>query len=237
MPDPRTFPHLSGQDLAALGRKAGPTQAELARRAGTGRQSVICWEKKLLVDQWGWAPKRMIEVLGVRVVPPAKSGYRSSTPVRGNEVSRWDASYIIEPMACERERLAHRAQAQAARRRIPCGAKTRKGRACRLLPEPGRSRCKFHGGMFGIPLAATWASIMRCVRPKSRPRSPRSPGRWPDIPRSSHLGSLLPSCRRPGSRVLQARSYARHPTTTMAQLDPRACRRGSLPPCREACYR
>ncbi|MDO5706060.1 MAG: HGGxSTG domain-containing protein [Paracoccus sp. (in: a-proteobacteria)] len=33
------------------------------------------------------------------------------------------------------------------RRRVRCGAKTRKGTACRNKPEPGKRRCKFHGGM------------------------------------------------------------------------------------------
>ncbi|MDU8911784.1 HGGxSTG domain-containing protein [Aestuariicoccus sp. MJ-SS9] len=30
--------------------------------------------------------------------------------------------------------------------RQECGAKTRNGNPCRLLPEPGKQRCKFHGG-------------------------------------------------------------------------------------------
>lgn len=33
-----------------------------------------------------------------------------------------------------------------ARRRVPCGAKTRKGTACLNKSEPGKRRCKFHGG-------------------------------------------------------------------------------------------
>jgi hypothetical protein len=32
------------------------------------------------------------------------------------------------------------------RRRVVCGAKTRKGGECRNKSEPGRARCKFHGG-------------------------------------------------------------------------------------------
>ncbi len=31
-------------------------------------------------------------------------------------------------------------------RRIVCGAKTRKGAPCRMKSEPGKKRCKFHGG-------------------------------------------------------------------------------------------
>lgn len=36
---------------------------------------------------------------------------------------------------------------KAARYRQQCGAKTRKGRPCKLMPEAGKRRCKFHGGM------------------------------------------------------------------------------------------
>lgn len=31
--------------------------------------------------------------------------------------------------------------------RVICGAKTRKGTPCRCKSEPGKRRCKFHGGM------------------------------------------------------------------------------------------
>ncbi|TNC63112.1 HGGxSTG domain-containing protein [Rubellimicrobium roseum] len=30
--------------------------------------------------------------------------------------------------------------------RAPCGALTRKKQPCRALSEPGRQRCRFHGG-------------------------------------------------------------------------------------------
>ena len=40
----------------------------------------------------------------------------------------------------------HREALRAARRRVVCGAKTRKGTACRNKSEPGKRRCKFHGG-------------------------------------------------------------------------------------------
>lgn len=36
---------------------------------------------------------------------------------------------------------------RASKRRQPCLARTRKGHSCRLKSEPGRKRCKFHGGM------------------------------------------------------------------------------------------
>src|SRR5690349_11610194 len=65
MTDKRIFHRLSGQELMTLRREAGLTQAELAQRAGIGRQTVIAWEKKALIDPWGWAPRRMMEALGI----------------------------------------------------------------------------------------------------------------------------------------------------------------------------
>ena len=44
--------------------------------------------------------------------------------------------------------------AEARKRRVPCGARTRKGHPCRNLSEPGRRRCKFHGGKSTGPRTA-----------------------------------------------------------------------------------
>ncbi len=82
MPDPRTVPRLSGQDLAALRREAGLTQAELARAAGLGRPAVIYWEKKPRVNPWRWAPQRIMETLEVSVVQPAVLSSRTTTRTR-----------------------------------------------------------------------------------------------------------------------------------------------------------
>ena len=61
---------------------------------------------------------------------------------------------IAEAIAREMARLAAKEKAAQARRRVPCGARTRKGQPCRLLSEPGRKRCKFHGGMSTGPRTA-----------------------------------------------------------------------------------
>ena len=48
----------------------------------------------------------------------------------------------------------HREALRAARRRMVCGAKTRKATACRNKSEPGKRRCKFHGGKSTGPKTA-----------------------------------------------------------------------------------
>ena len=86
MTDPRSFHSLTGQDLAALRREAGLTQAELAQRAGIGRHAVIYWEQKPVVDPRAWAPCRMLDALSVRVVRPEVSYNRTNTRTRGDGV-------------------------------------------------------------------------------------------------------------------------------------------------------
>ena len=74
---------------------------------------------------------------------------RLSARARGWGVSGWRE--IQARMNAEVEaRLAHmraKEAQRAARRRVQCGANTRKGTPCRNKSEPGKARCKFHGGM------------------------------------------------------------------------------------------
>jgi len=46
----------------------------------------------------------------------------------------------------ELARIQARQDKVNATRRVICGAKTRKGAPCRMKSEPGKKRCKFHGG-------------------------------------------------------------------------------------------
>lgn len=43
-------------------------------------------------------------------------------------------------------RMLARIEAEAGNRRVRCGAKTRKRQPCKNPSEPGKRRCKFHGG-------------------------------------------------------------------------------------------
>jgi hypothetical protein len=62
--------------------------------------------------------------------------------VWADTLARMDAD-IAQRLAAAKEREA----ARATKRRVRCKAKTRKGTPCRMLSEPGKRRCKFHGGM------------------------------------------------------------------------------------------
>ena len=132
---------MTGAELRAARKAARITQADLAKRVGVSRDTVQYWEAKAQIG-WNGAWRLMAEALGLRINPPtiARAG--------GWGVSwREQADLQAEAMfaACLARRKALDAQA-AARLRVICGAKTRKGGQCRNKSEPGKRRCKFHGG-------------------------------------------------------------------------------------------
>jgi transcriptional regulator with XRE-family HTH domain len=152
---------MTGAELASLRKAAGLSQTALAQRAGIGRHAVSYWECKTRIYRTGWAVKRILSALGL---PPisrlcARAGGwgltsglaakpRNYAQARGRGVSpfaRLDAEIEVI-LAKESARRRAIAIARAARRRVPCKARTRKGTACRNLSEPGKARCKFHGG-------------------------------------------------------------------------------------------
>lgn len=138
-------PRITGAELRAYRTKAGLTQATLAKKARIGRHAVSYWECKARVPLRGWAVERMLEAMGL---DPCRIFTAYNAPARGWGVTipdpwqtRLDA-FVDAQMAQWHEREAKR----AARRRVRCGAKTRKGKACLNLSEAGKQRCKFHGG-------------------------------------------------------------------------------------------
>jgi transcriptional regulator with XRE-family HTH domain len=132
---------MTGAELRAARKAARMTQADLAKRVGVSRDTVQYWEAKAAIGSHG-APRLMAEALGLRI------NWQSSARAGG-----WGDSWRVKADA-EAEALfaaylartkARQAQA-AARLRVICGAKTRKGGQCRNKSEPGKRRCKFHGG-------------------------------------------------------------------------------------------
>ena len=133
---------LTGADLRKHRKAAGLTQIDLARLAGVGRHAVQYWEAKALVKPREHAPKRFATVLGL-------PDFRASIARAGGwGLTGFDRMQAALDAQCDAQIAAIRArEAQRhARRRVVCGAKTRKGEACRNKSEAGRARCKFHGG-------------------------------------------------------------------------------------------
>lgn len=131
-----------GAELAARRKAAGLTQRQLAEAAGVGRTAVQYWEAAPHLDPRGWAVRRMAEALGWAVWPTSETTTRPRGDGLLDPTTAVDA-WAPRQLAVYQEREAQR----AARSRVRCGARTRKGTSCRNKSEPGKRRCKFHGGL------------------------------------------------------------------------------------------
>ncbi|TNC74573.1 HGGxSTG domain-containing protein [Rubellimicrobium roseum] len=135
---------MTGDELRTRRRAVGLTQQQLAQQTGFTRDTVRYWECKAIVDTSEVAPRRFCEVLGVR---------GSSTPnarARGWGVTPGDIIPTAQAAALETRPSFVSVSVSSApgstQQPALCGARTRKGLSCRNKPEPGRTRCKFHGG-------------------------------------------------------------------------------------------
>lgn len=132
---------MTGAELRTARKAARMTQADLAKRVGVTRDTIRYWEAKPLIRRFGTGA-RMAEALGLRIHWQSNAragGWGDSWCVKADaEAEALFAAYLARTKA-------RQAQA-AARLRVICGAKTRKGGACRNKSEPGKRRCKFHGG-------------------------------------------------------------------------------------------
>lgn len=135
---------LTGPELKARRRAMGINQTEMGRRVGISRHAVSYWERKLgplRPNPYGDTLARIFKVLRIKILPIKDS----STRARGDgvlELSPEMQRHVDRQLAA----LLARIEAKASKRRVRCGAKTRPGHPCRNLSEPGKRRCKFHGG-------------------------------------------------------------------------------------------
>jgi transcriptional regulator with XRE-family HTH domain len=134
---------MTGAELRRLRRAAGLTQADLASHAGYGREAVGYWEAKAgpIACRYG-AVRRFLDALGIDPAPypPPRAEARFDAARAAIEAQ------VEAAMTQWRARQADKLAKEAAKRRVTCGAKTRKGNPCRNESEPGKRRCKFHGG-------------------------------------------------------------------------------------------
>ena len=144
---------MTGAELRALHLAAGLTQIDLARLAGVGRHAVQYWEGKAAFGPRGWALERIAEVIGPLPVPDYAACDARARGWRVSHLAALDA-WSEARLADELARLAEGTAQWKARRRVACGAKTRKGLPCRNRSEPGKRRCKFHGGKSTGPRTA-----------------------------------------------------------------------------------
>lgn len=141
---------MTGADLRAHRKAAGLTQIELALRANLARHTVQYWERKPFIKPWEATPKRFGDIMGL----PYFKATNARTRVWGlTWLQKMDAQIEADIAAIVESNRAREA-ASLAKRRIVCGARTRKGGACLNKSELGKQRCKFHGGRSTGPKTA-----------------------------------------------------------------------------------
>lgn len=136
---------MTGADLRAHRRAAGLTQGQLAKLAGIGRHAASYWECKPTIDLRGWAVARMAKALGPKALPdyPTPSARAGQWAVSGVDAMQ---ARLEAQIAARLSRMQEKEAQRLARCRVICEAKTRAGMTCRNMSEPGKRRCKFHGG-------------------------------------------------------------------------------------------
>ncbi|MEL6642654.1 MAG: HGGxSTG domain-containing protein [Pseudomonadota bacterium] len=129
---------MTGAFLKQARIEAGLSQRGLARRAGVTHKTVQYWEAKAEIDPFAYAMKRIAKALGWR-----NTGTLHMRARHGVLSPKSDIEFIEENFTGSTRKLLKRIIGK----RVICGAKTRKGTPCRALSEPGKRRCRFHGGL------------------------------------------------------------------------------------------
>lgn len=136
---------MTGAELRTHRKAVLLSQKALAQRAKMSASAVKYWERKARINPNSRAVNRMAKALGITNLAVFPH-YNARTGEWG--VTEWDKmrAKIDAEVEVKMAAFRYRAAVRAARLRIVCGAKTRKETVCRNLSEPGRRRCKFHGG-------------------------------------------------------------------------------------------
>ncbi|WP_425537349.1 HGGxSTG domain-containing protein [Phaeobacter gallaeciensis] len=129
---------MTGDELKQHRLHLGLSRPALAALAGLHPSSVKYWERKGEARIRGHAPSRLLLAMGLEVPKRPQifqrlgrgwDNFATTTRARGGVLgSAADQSFSKQ-----------------------CGARTRKGTACRSRPIPGKRRCRFHGGLSSGP--------------------------------------------------------------------------------------
>ena len=170
-------PSVTGEELRERRTTRGWSQHELARRAGLHHRAVQYWERQPVLDLRGHSVRCMAEALGWRISA-------TNTHARDGVLSAGGHAELLElALAFLPRRLAYRVAAY----RVTCGAKTRKGTPCRAKSEPGRKRCRFHGGLSTGPKTAEGrARIAAAQRLRWMTQGGQQGGRAPQVVHQAH---------------------------------------------------
>lgn len=141
---------MTGKELAALRRRAGFSQSALAQSIGLSRQTVSYWERRPSLD--GTNPT--LQKIAKGLDPAGRKQLLASRPGLGFVNLSFTAPVYAEQLNLIFIAMAIRRATLSDMRRRTCGAMTRRSMECRLRTEPGRKRCRLHGGLSTGPLTA-----------------------------------------------------------------------------------
>ncbi len=133
---------MTGEELRALREQRGLSRPALAALAAVHPDTVRYWERKVTVDLRGFAPKLLLRAMGLdrflqTNLPPGSLSHRGNSPAyaraRGEVLENAPQFDVMTVYTMQ------------------CCARTRSGNACRANAIPGKTRCRFHGGLSSGP--------------------------------------------------------------------------------------
>ena len=125
---------MTGDELKAHRKRRGLSRRVLGAMARLHPDTVKYWERKASVNLRGYAPDRMLKALGLGEL--SHCGIYPSPRFNGG---------ISGTNTRARDGVLGKGGTSRGKRR--CGAQTRKGGPCKAQRLPGKTRCRFHGGM------------------------------------------------------------------------------------------
>lgn len=134
---------MTGQELATLRRRARLSQSALAQRLGVSRQTISYWEQRPALD--GRSP--MLQHIADTLCPDDACRLLSSRHGLGFMSLSFSQNVTQQDMQLISRAMTIRKETSDGLARKPCNARTRSGTPCRSKSEPGKSRCRLHGGL------------------------------------------------------------------------------------------
>lgn len=132
---------MDGTQLKTKRLEFGLSRRVLADICKLHPNSIAYWERQAQIDPRGYACSRILEVLGLTIL-------RRQTRAREHGVLQ---SQGLSPCSISK---AQTRVCQSFKGRNYCEAQTRKGTPCQRVTEPGKTRCRLHGGLSTGPKTA-----------------------------------------------------------------------------------
>lgn len=129
---------MTGKELRRKRERCGLSMRALARRAELHHRTIAYWEGKAALDPLSPAVAAICAALEWRI---------TAQPIRARVMGSYTAKEPVLTYNNVVNLIGARLAGHLFFARVPCRATTRAGKPCRAQSEPGRKRCRFHGGL------------------------------------------------------------------------------------------